>query len=69
MSEYFSIANTILAVQLLTLGMVLHLWFDMMGHYRAGGKIASIVIVASLLVHLAPAIEVAYQRIRKGLKI
>jgi len=68
-TEYFSVANTIFAVQLFTLGLVLHLWFDMMGHFEAGGRIASLVMLGALVVYLAPAIGVAYRRIRGELGI
>lgn len=56
--------NILWGTQLLTLSLVIHMWFDMMGEFQNGGRIASYMIVAGLLVYMAPAIEVAYERIR-----
>ena len=56
--------NVIWGTQFLTLALVLHMWFDMMGKFERGGKLAGLLIVGAFLIYLAPAISIAYDRIR-----
>lgn len=63
-TRFMHATNTIWATQLATLALVLHLWMDMMGDFEAGGELAGVLMIAALLILIAPALETAYHEIR-----
>jgi len=50
-SRFYRRENTILMVQLATLGLVSHLWFDMMGEPQTGARIAALFIALYVVLY------------------
>ncbi|WP_225336641.1 hypothetical protein [Halomicrobium urmianum] len=51
------------ATRIMTLALVFHLWMGEMGYFERGGKLAGVMMIAALLVMMAPAIEVTVKRL------
>lgn len=61
--ELGPLLHVIISAQILTIALVLHLWFDMMGHFDSGAMLAALLIIAGLLFMVTPDIYKAYRRL------
>ena len=62
-SEFMRLARTMIVVQVVTLALVLSLWFEMMGHLEAGVNLAALMIIAALLIEILPQLYRFYRKV------
>lgn len=64
-SEFMRLARTMIVVQIVTLALVLSLWFEMMGHLEAGVNLAALMIIAALLFEILPQLYRFYRTLSR----